>query len=94
MSNFKLQLRQLDEKAIMLNSELIRLKPENDRLEASLRSFEKKLPLSTLEKHIGELNAEIERLNGRLESLKASGGELMSKQEKDKVSFIIISRQS
>jgi hypothetical protein len=84
-SKFKAQLRDMDEKYVLTNSDVTRLKGENARLENELRGFDSKVPLSELERQIAMLTEETGQLRMRLNAAKSTNVKCVSKEEKKQV---------
>jgi chromosome segregation ATPase len=81
----KAQLRDFDEKIHIGKSDLSRLKNENERMENELKNFENKVPIDELESSIDGLKEDISGLTNRLNKIKSSNVQLITKEEKVKV---------
>lgn len=88
MTNIKSEFRQLDEKIVLSNSDLNRLKNENAKMEAELSVDKDKIPIHELKKRVSEMSEEVKELNAKLKNLKSSNVKVISKEEKIKV-FIL-----
>jgi len=69
---------------------LIRLKTENTKMQGELSGYENKISLPDLQNKVSEIRSEVDQLNTRLSSVKSSSVEMISKEEKNKVKFLII----
>lgn len=78
-------MRDLDERIIVTGSDLNRLRGENTRMEAQMKSFDDKIPIKELEDRILEVNNELRELSSRLESIKSSSVKAVSKEEKKRI---------
>jgi len=84
-TNLKQDLRQLEEKIIVIKGETGRIKMENNRLEGEIRNAGDKTPLPELESQIKSLFDEVESLKERLGQQKSAKVEVVSKEEKIKI---------
>ena len=84
----KQDLRQLEEKIIVTKGETGRVKMENNRLEGEIRNAGDKTPIPELESQFKCLFEEVESLKERLGQHKSAKVEVVSKEEKTKVSII------
>jgi hypothetical protein len=75
----------MDEKYVLTNSDVTRLKAENARIENELRGFESKVPLSELETQIELLTEETGQLRGRVSTAKSANVKCVTKEEKKQV---------
>ena len=69
---------------------MIRLKTENTKMQGELSGYENKISLPDLQNKVSEIRSEVDQLNTRLSSVKSSSVEMISKEEKNKVKFLII----
>ena len=85
MSKYKSNLRDLDEKLMLVNSDLNRMKSENSKLEANMASIENKVPIPELQKRIQEESEEVKHLKIQIKNAKALDVKVLTKEEKQKV---------
>jgi predicted nucleic acid-binding Zn-ribbon protein len=86
-TKFKGELRDMDEKFMLVNSDVTRLKAENARLESQLKGVANKVPLSELSEQIDTLEVEVAEISKRLSNARSAQVRVVSKEEKKQVHF-------